>query len=77
VIFGIVYTIFSEWLNVVVRAAWSYSAWMPVVPFFKLRIGLAPLAQWVFAPSAAFVITWRVAVARGWRKKVTPTGGAA
>jgi len=30
-IFGIAYTVFSEWLNVVVRASWNYSERMPVV----------------------------------------------
>jgi hypothetical protein len=29
--FGLAYTAFSEWLNVVVRASWAYSEWMPIV----------------------------------------------
>jgi hypothetical protein len=56
VIFGIAYTAFSEWLNVVVRASWAYSEWMPVVPIFGLKIGLSPLLQWVAVPAAAFLI---------------------
>jgi hypothetical protein len=30
--FGVVYTIFSEWLNTSVRGSWAYSDLMPVVP---------------------------------------------
>jgi hypothetical protein len=59
--FGVAYTIFSEWLNVVVRAAWAYSDWMPIVPLFGLRVGLSPLTQWVVVPSVSFAITsWRL-----------------
>jgi hypothetical protein len=60
VVSGVAYAVFSEWLNVVVRATWSYSDWMPIVPLFDLRIGLSPLVQWIFVPSAAFVVTRRV-----------------
>jgi hypothetical protein len=61
-VLGIAYTIFSEWLNVVVRASWAYSERMPVIPVFGFRLGLAPLLQWVVVPLAAFA-----AVARGTR----------
>jgi hypothetical protein len=57
VVFGIAYTVFSEWLNVVVRAAWSYSDRMPVLSVFGLNIGLSPLLQWIVVPTAAFTIT--------------------
>ncbi len=56
-IFGLAYTVFSEWLNVEVRATWGYSTWMPVVPIAGLQIGLSPLLQWIVVPSAAFAIT--------------------
>jgi hypothetical protein len=56
VIFGISYTAFSEWLNVVVRASWSYSELMPIVTVFGVKIGLSPLLQWVVVPAAAFLI---------------------
>ncbi|MGQ0663673.1 MAG: hypothetical protein ACT4P2_08815 [Pseudomonadota bacterium] len=49
---GVGYTMFSEWLNVVVRQSWEYSALMPVVPW--VGTGLSPLAQWVGVPAAAF-----------------------
>ena len=57
VIFGLAYAVFSEWLNVVVRASWAYSDWMPIVPLAGLRVGLSPLLQWLVVPGAAFAIT--------------------
>jgi hypothetical protein len=59
VLFGLAYTIFSEWLNVVVRASWAYSDWMPVVPIFGLRVGLSPLMQWLVVPAAALALARR------------------
>ena len=49
--FGVVYTIFSEWLNTSVRGSWAYSDLMPVVPVFGT--GLAPLMQWLLIPTLA------------------------
>jgi hypothetical protein len=57
IVFGLAYTVFSEWLNVMVRAGWAYSDWMPIIPIAGLRIGLSPLLQWIVVPSAAFTIT--------------------
>lgn len=54
---GVAYTAFSEWLNVVIRASWAYSEWMPVISLFGLSIGLSPLLQWIAVPCAAFLIT--------------------
>jgi hypothetical protein len=54
---GLAYTVFSEWLNVDVRASWTYSEWMPLVPVLGMNIGLSPLLQWVVVPAAAFAIT--------------------
>ena len=62
IIFGAAYTAFSEWLNVVVRASWTYSGWMPVISLFGLNIGLSPLLQWIVLPAAAFKVTRRVTV---------------
>jgi hypothetical protein len=45
---GVVYTVYSEWLNTGVRAAWSYSEAMPVLP--GIGIGLSPLLQWLVLP---------------------------
>ena len=51
VIFGVGYTAFSEWLNVVVRASWAYSEWMPVITVAGHRFGLSPLLQWIIVPA--------------------------
>ena len=45
------YTIFSEWLNIVIRKSWAYSDLMPVVPV--ISIGLSPLVQWIIVPGLA------------------------
>ncbi len=55
--FGLAYTMFSEWLNVLVRASWAYSDRMPVVSIAGLKIGLSPLLQWIAVPAAAFAVT--------------------
>ena len=49
---GAGYTVFSEWLNTVVRGSWAYADAMPVIPF--LGTGLTPLLQWIVVPAAAF-----------------------
>ena len=64
-ILGIAYTGFSEWLNVVVRASWSYSERMPVISLFGFNVGLSPLLQWLVVPAAAFRITRAVTVKKG------------
>jgi hypothetical protein len=61
-VFGVTYTIFSEWLNVVVRASWAYSGRMPVIAMFGFRLGVSPLLQWIMVPAAAFAVA-RVASA--------------
>lgn len=59
IILGVSYTIFSEWLNIVVRQSWAYSDLMPVVPL--IGAGLSPLLQWVFVPLAALTLAARAA----------------
>ena len=54
---GVAYTIFSEWLNNVIRASWSYSPLMPVVPF--INTGLSPLLQWIVIPVFALITARR------------------
>jgi hypothetical protein len=54
---GLAYTVYSEWLNVVVRASWAYADSMPVTSLFGINIGLSPLLQWAIVPLAAFAIT--------------------
>jgi hypothetical protein len=46
------YTVFSEYLNTVVRQSWAYSEWMPIMPW--IGTGAAPLAQWVVVPAFAY-----------------------
>lgn len=50
---ALVYTIYSEYLNTVVRGAWTYTEWMPTVPW--LGTGLSPLTQWLIIPIAALM----------------------
>lgn len=61
---GLAYTIFSEWLNVVVRASWAYSEWMPVIHIGFVSIGLSPLLQWIAIPIAALGAIRRTSGAR-------------
>jgi hypothetical protein len=53
---GIGYTIFSEWLNIVVRKSWQYTELMPTFDVVGFEVGLSPLLQWVVVPSCALVI---------------------
>jgi hypothetical protein len=52
ILFGIGYTIFSEWLNIEIREAWTYRDLMPVIPV--IDAGLSPILQWVIIPIAAY-----------------------
>jgi len=62
VAFGFGYTVFSEWLNVVVRRSWAYSSWMPVVSLFGVAIGVSPLLQWIIVPVLAFYMARRATI---------------
>lgn len=53
VVMGVGYTIFSEWLNIVVREAWAYRDIMPVIPI--MDAGLTPFLQWLVVPTAAYL----------------------
>lgn len=55
-ILGVGYTLFSEWLNVVVRKVWAYSELMPVFSLPGFEVALSPLLQWIILPAAAFAI---------------------
>lgn len=59
---GVSYTVFSEWLNIVIRAAWAYRDIMPVVPL--LDAGLTPLLQWMVVPSLAYRAAIRIPLRR-------------
>ena len=56
IVCGAAYTIFSEWLNIVVRKAWAYSDLMPVISLSGFHIGLSPLLQWIALPAIALAI---------------------
>ncbi|WP_230534301.1 hypothetical protein [Microvirga roseola] len=60
IIFGVAYTTFSEWVNIVIRAAWAYSDLMPVVTVLGFDVGLSPLLQWIVIPLAAFAWAGRL-----------------
>lgn len=62
-VLGVGYTVFSEWLNIVVRSSWAYSGLMPVVPV--ANIGLSPLLQWILIPMIALWIARRKALEHG------------
>jgi hypothetical protein len=51
IVLTVSYTVLSERLNLS-RGSWTYSSWMPVLPW--IGVGLAPLAQWVLVPLATF-----------------------
>ena len=56
-VFGVGYTIYSEWMNVNVRSNWTYAPTMPTLPL--IGTGLSPLLQWIFVPTVAlwFAVT--------------------
>ena len=58
-LFGVGYTIYSEWINVDVRHSRAYSKLMPILP--PLGTGLSPLLEWLVVPTLAFLITHRYA----------------
>lgn len=62
-VFGLAYTAFSEWLNIVIRQSWAYSEHMPVLNVAGLELGLSPLAQWIVVPSLGFAWARRCAAA--------------
>lgn len=59
-VFGLAYTLFSEWLNIEIREAWAYRDLMPVIPL--INAGLSPVLQWVAIPLVAF--WWAMGPAR-------------
>lgn len=53
-VFGIAFTVASEWISTRITLGWQYADAMPVIPPFGT--GLAPLLQWVLIPPAAYAI---------------------
>ena len=56
---GLAYTLFSEWLNTEVRAAWAYTQAMPVLRVADTEYGLTPLLQWLLLPPLALWLARR------------------
>lgn len=73
VLIGLAYTAFSEWMNTEVPGGWTYSEWMPVLPF--MPIGLSPVLQWAVVPTAALVFSRRRALSRPGRRSVKRESG--
>jgi hypothetical protein len=68
VVFGVAYTIFSEWLNIEVREAWAYRDVMPVIPV--IDAGLSPVLQWIVIPITGYC--WATGI-RPWRRECVET----
>jgi len=56
---GVSYTAYSEWMNTVLRASWTYSALMPTIRIAVVELGLSPLLQWVVVPPLALWLARR------------------
>lgn len=52
-VFGLGYTIFSEWMNITILRTWVYGEAMPRLNVGAFDIGLTPLAQWLVLPPLA------------------------
>jgi methionine-rich copper-binding protein CopC len=62
-VFGLGYTLVSEWLNTAVRGSWAYAELMPILPL--IGAGLSPVLQWIIIPLAGFLWARRPLAARG------------
>jgi len=52
-VLGVVYTVYSETMNVRIKGTWDYTNLMPVVPV--VEIGAMPFLQWILIPP---VLLW-------------------
>jgi hypothetical protein len=55
-VFGVAYTIFSEWMNLTVLRSWTYADAMFRVRLGGLEIGLTPLLQWLVVPPVSLYL---------------------
>ena len=53
VILSVGYTVYSEYVNTVVRQSWAHDPLMPTLPW--IGTGLSPPPPWLVVPSLAFV----------------------
>ncbi|GJL85411.1 MAG: hypothetical protein DHS20C02_11860 [Micavibrio sp.] len=65
VLFGVAYTVYSEWLNVNVYQSWAYAEAMPVLTSGSIKIGLLPLLQWFVVPSVSIWLTRKLTTTEG------------
>ena len=54
ILVGLVYTFFSEMVNVQIFRSWNYNEYMPIIPWMK--VGLTPVLQWLIIPSTAILL---------------------
>ena len=54
ILIGLVYTFFSEMVNVQIFKSWNYNEYMPIIPWMK--VGLTPVLQWLIIPSTAILL---------------------
>ena len=54
---GVLITVAFEWYAVHKMGRWAYSDLMPIIPI--LKVGLAPVMQWIFLPAAVLFFLQR------------------
>jgi hypothetical protein len=59
VVFGVSYTVFSEWMNITLLRSWTYADAMPTVAIGGFELGVTPLAQWLVVPPLALYLARR------------------
>lgn len=55
-VFGVGYTVFSEWMNITILRSWIYSESMPTLDLAGVEVGVTPLAQWFVIPPLALYL---------------------
>lgn len=53
---GLVYTVFSEWMNITWLRSWTYADSMPTLGIGGFELGLSPVAQWLVVPPIALYL---------------------
>ena len=56
VLFGVAYTVLSEWMNIRILRSWAYAEAMPRLSLGEFELGLTPLAQWLIVPPLALYL---------------------
>lgn len=59
-LFGVSYTVFSEWMNLAVLRSWTYAESMPTLEHAGVEIGLSPLLQWLVLPPLALYLARKI-----------------